>query len=125
MLPQDFNKERRQFPRFDFREAVEYKIDSTRHSGGCLAQDISEGGLKVNVSDFVPLGTEINVKVYLGPSPISRAVDAVAEVVWVQRVPFSDRYWLGLEFKRMDAGLADKQKLAQFIHSLREDNSVA
>ncbi len=88
--------DKRRFPRIRFEGPVHYHMKEQPRFGGCLARDISEGGIKLNFSDFVPLYSEMALKVQLENDP--RVVDMPGKVVWVKQVPFSDRYRIGIEF---------------------------
>lgn len=96
--------EMRKYPRVPFREGVHFHIQNLdqpleepfRMSGGCLAYDLSEGGIRCWVDEFIPLNTEITVDFYLDPT---LPVAVTGRVVWVQKVPHSESYQIGLEFK--------------------------
>src|SRR3989338_4836688 len=92
--------EKRRFPRAQFHEAVHYQLKDESKFGGCLASDIGEGGIQVSLNDFVPINTELVLQMKLGR--LARVVDLTGRVAWLQRVPFSDRYQVGLEFTKPD-----------------------
>ena len=100
--------ERRQFGRVDFREPIQFRIGEQKIIG-CLAQDISDGGIKVNSFEFLPLNTEIQLNIQLKDED---AADLAGKVVWIQQVPFSDQFQIGVKF------LADKEspKTQELIH---------
>ena len=106
------NFERRRFPRLPFHEPVQYQLKDTHRFGGCLAGDISEGGIRVNFNDFIPLKTQIAVQVFL---TLGRMVECVGHVVWIQKFPFSDRYQVGLAFLDGDSSAEAKKEIAQFV----------
>ena len=108
--------ERRRFPRFPFREPIQYQLKNSHRFGGCLAGDISEGGIRVNFNDFIPLDTHIIVQVFL---TMGRMVECIGRVVWVQKLPFSDRYQAGLEFIDSDSSAEAKKEIRHFVsHAL-------
>ena len=92
--------EKRRFPRARFRDPVDYDTGEISAFGGCLASDISEGGIKVNFNDFVPINTEMVLQMRL--NKIAKVVETKARVVWVQQVAYSDRYQMGLQFTKSD-----------------------
>ena len=92
--------EKRRFPRARFRDPVNYHTGEASGFGGCLAFDISEGGIKVNFNDFLPINTEMILQMKL--NKVSRIVEANARVVWVQQVAYSDQYQMGLQFTKSD-----------------------
>lgn len=89
-------EEKRRFPRRQFKEAVNYHLRETQDFGGCLAADLSTGGIRINFNEFVPLNTEIQVQIH--PQGSSKVLDLIGKVVWVSEIPFSERYQIGLQF---------------------------
>lgn len=92
--------EKRRFRRVQFRDPVSYRTSDINGFGGCLAYDISEGGMKINFNDFVPIDNEMILQMRLNKIP--KVVETTARVVWVQQVPYSDRYQMGLQFTESD-----------------------
>ncbi|MFH1360533.1 MAG: PilZ domain-containing protein [Candidatus Omnitrophota bacterium] len=88
--------EKRRFKRVRYQEPVHYQFKEQGKFGGCLASDLSEGGIKISMNDFVPLHTEIAMRLKLQDVP--HVVDLTGRVAWVQQVPYSDRYRAGVEF---------------------------
>ncbi|MBF0484656.1 MAG: PilZ domain-containing protein [Candidatus Omnitrophica bacterium] len=87
--------EKRRYRRLWFHEPVEYHLAGSGHSGGCLSSDLSEGGLRMNFGDFVPVGTKMLLSIPLGHN---RVFDCEGKVVWVENIAESDRCNLGVEF---------------------------
>jgi len=63
---------------------------------GSLSGDISEGGLRLSVQEFIPLNTIVRLNIHVSDS--ARVLPAQGRVVWVREVPQSDRYDVGIEF---------------------------
>ncbi len=105
--------ERRQFQRLPFKEAVQYNFRETSNTGGCLACDIGEGGIRLTVPDFIPLDTELGINLLI-PNP-SKVVGISGRVVWVQRIPSLDRYQIGLTFADNDSEMQAKKIIAQYV----------
>ena len=116
MLKEEGNSEKRKFPRIPFREAVEYNMRDNNNFGGCLAYDLSTGGMRINFNDFVPSQTKISVRVSLG-QPVNMVVDLVGRVVWIQQISHSERYHLGLEFTDTDGLRKSQEDIASYVHS--------
>jgi len=104
--------EKRIFKRIRFNEAVHFEHTNAFHFGGTLANDLSEGGLRINFSDFVPLGTELSLQITLTND---RVVDLKGHVVWVEKKRFSDQYEAGIEFERSDYLIDAKRKIHRFV----------
>ena len=85
----------RQYPRFSFRESVAYQTGDAPSSGS-LAGDISQGGLRLTVKEFIPLNTVVNLNILLS-DPV-RVVPAKGRVVWVREDPNGERFDVGIQF---------------------------
>ena len=111
--------DKRKFERVNFREAVEYQLREPFNTGGCLAYDLSEGGIKINLNDFIPVSTEIEVRMRMGNNP--KPINLMGRVAWVSQVPYSDRYQVGLEFDQAasDAITEFKKEVHRYIQSRR------
>jgi len=92
--------EKRKAARAKFSDAINYQFRDTNDFGGCLAYDISEGGIKITFNDFVATNTEMILQMKLRHIP--KIIDVSGRVVWAQRIPFSDRYHVGLQFTASD-----------------------
>ncbi|OGX08873.1 MAG: hypothetical protein A2Y03_10845 [Omnitrophica WOR_2 bacterium GWF2_38_59] len=106
-------QEKRSFQRVACRNVVKFKIKDSLESGGCLARDISDGGIKINLNEFVPLHSEVNLEVQLATQ---RIVDCVARIVWIEKMPFMDRYQAGLEFDNNRLEQDVKIKIHGYTH---------
>jgi Tfp pilus assembly protein PilZ len=109
--------EKRQAPRISFREPVAYELPRVPTHGGCLACDISESGLRINLNDFVPLDEEVNFQIQLETD--EPFIDVTGRVVWVHQVPFSERYQVGVEFMEDGSYPQSKERIHEYIHSHR------
>ncbi|MBF0478778.1 MAG: PilZ domain-containing protein [Candidatus Omnitrophica bacterium] len=86
--------EKRQSNRIRFHEPVQYQLKKPGHFGGCLSCDLSVGGLQINFSQFVPVGTEMLLTVPLGREQI---VECEGKVAWVEQLA-DDRFHVGVKF---------------------------
>ena len=110
---QPYVKEKRSCPRINARLPVQFK-DIQRPIEtytGSLTKDISEGGIRFASSEFLSIFTRLLVEVSV-PS-FSRAVKAISKVAWIQKIPRSSQYNVGLQF--MDMTEEDKKHLTSFI----------
>jgi Tfp pilus assembly protein PilZ len=112
-------EEKRKATRVKFQEALDFHWKNTPLMGGCLACDLSEGGIRINFNEFVPLDTEIELTIKLKDQ--ATVITLLGKVVWVKQVPFSDRYQIGLEFagNDLDSATESSQEIHQYINSLR------
>ena len=106
--------DRRQYSRAAFREGVQYKVPGQEALNGCLAYDISEGGIRFQGFNFVPLNTIVSVHIGLD---LEKSLDLQGKVVWVQQAPHMDRYYVGLEFDHSQAWASSRSTIQNYIKS--------
>jgi len=87
--------DKRRFPRNRFTEPVGLKTRSEQAYQGCLGCDMSQGGLRLMHHDYLPLGQEVFLQVYLGAEDIRTRR---ARVVWSSQKPHSEDFLIGMEF---------------------------
>ena len=104
--------EKRRSRRIELRQPIQFQSQNAALAGGSLSCDLSEGGVRVDMYDFVPLGTELTLNIRLA---VEKIVEYVGRVVWVRKYPFADRYQVGLEFSDEKSFLAAKRQLHEFI----------
>jgi uncharacterized protein (TIGR02266 family) len=103
--------ENRKYPRVAFRMPVKYRLNEVAPFCGELAQDLSEGGMRIRSNEFLPLGSRVSVRLQLDKDP--RLVDVEGRVVWVKFIPYSEVYQLGIEFE--DKMPAQRENIARFV----------
>ncbi len=113
MFIEETNMEKRQFRRQAFREAVRFESKELAEQRGCLSCDLSENGLKVNTDSFVPLNAKMLLQLRL--DPIERIIDLTGRVAWLQQIPYSERYYIGVEFLGTDPII--KEEIRRHINS--------
>ena len=89
------NHDKRAFERFANREPVQIQFVDSEYTSGCLSHDISQGGVKFVHNDFIPLKQEVSMEVTLGNQEV---VHCTGHVAWVQKMPHSHRYQVGIQF---------------------------
>lgn len=90
------SENRRQFPRFTFDKPVQYQPNEGADSRGALATDISLGGIKITVNEFMALGSVLEMGIYV--AELGQQVPMKGKVVWVRENILSERFDVGLEF---------------------------
>ena len=83
------------YKRFSFLEPVEYRKPSL-YSTGSLANNISVGGIKLRVGEFIPVSTILELGINLENT--SRVVPIKGKVVWIGESLSEGMYDIGLEF---------------------------
>lgn len=114
IMEQSLKEEKRRFARVTFKQPVQFQLKDPVQLGGSLSFDLSEGGVRIRLNDFIPLAAELPLQIQL---TIEQAVDCVGRVVWVRKVPFSDSYHVGLEFIATESLGRVKEKIRQWIHT--------
>ena len=106
--------ERRQFKRVRFSEPIEFHVKNTSQFGGSLSCDLSEGGMRLYLNDFVPLNSEITIQ---WPLPTNDIVECRGHVAWVEKLPYSDRYQAGVTFSGIESEAISRKKIHKFVKS--------
>ena len=109
------SSERREFKRFRLAQPVQCRLNDLEPEQGALSCDISRGGIRLNINNFLPLNTEISLQINLSPA---RVVECRGRVLWIQRIPFSERYQAGLEFIQEEDFVYTGQKIQDWIQSM-------
>ena len=102
----------RQVPRRQFREPVQLYTKARRQAGYCLGYDISKKGLRITVEDFIPLNSEVMVKLTL---PNGKTAELLGLVIWVNQLPHSERYQVGLKFTDDELSATARQEFQQYF----------
>lgn len=104
--------EKRSFPRVHRAQPVRFQLKDPRQFGGSLSCDLSEGGIRVHLGDFMPVDTEVTLQIQLGDESI---VECPCRVAWVEKDRFGDRYHAGLEFVEADSISDSRRKIHGFL----------
>ncbi|MCA9400343.1 MAG: PilZ domain-containing protein [Candidatus Omnitrophica bacterium] len=91
-------EEKRKQTRVIFRESVQYSTNVQSDLKGSIALDISRGGLRILLNDFIPLNTEVKLTMALDQG---RVIEGSGKVVWVIKMPHNEKYQAGIEFNPM------------------------
>ena len=105
-------REKRNAPRMRFRESVQFALKGPDQFDGSLSCDISATGLRMIVNKFVALNTEMSLMIQL---EAEKCIECFARVVWVQQMPFSENYQIGLAFLNDEAQAYFHQDVDNFV----------
>lgn len=108
--------DKRKYPRASFRKPVKYHSTTSGVFEGQLAQDLSEGGIRINTCEFLALGSVIYVQIQL--AELDQVFDLDGKVVWVRELEHMDGYQLGIEFT--GGRFFEKWKIAQYVYRTQE-----
>ena len=104
--------EKRQFHRVHRAHPVRFELKDPKLFGGCLSCDLSQGGIRVQFNDFVPLNTEMTLQIQLSDESV---VECPCRVAWVEKSRFGDRYQAGLEFVEGGSMQDSQRKIHRFL----------
>jgi Tfp pilus assembly protein PilZ len=107
-------RERRIFERGSVKAPVRIQFKDPQDFRGSLSADISEGGLQIQIQEFIPLKTELTISMELADNSV---VECVGKVVWVEQLPFSESYKIGLKFVDNQSLYTSRSRINQFLES--------
>ena len=102
--------ERRKNKRIDVSFPVECKMLPERNYFYTVSKNLSCGGAKIIINDFMPRGNTVKVNINL----INRMVNLKAKVAWCNKERISERYTAGLEF--VEVNKKDESVLSRFLN---------
>ena len=105
--------DRRQYSRVRFSEPVQFSPALSTHRSGTVGLDISEGGIRMYVHDFISPGTEVGLTIQIEPE---NYVDCIGDIVWVQKTRYSDRYEAGIRFDENKTVVNHKELIRKHIN---------
>ncbi len=103
--------DRRKHTRLNRRFPVHFRIKTTNKFGNTLSCDVSGGGIRVMIGNFVAPKTDFMLE--FGARDFFKIISAVGTVIWTKKVPHSDRYQLGMKFKEIPS--KDQENITLFI----------
>ena len=89
-------EERRKYVRIPENSKISYKCVSKEHIDEQLTKDVSQGGIRFVVHDFIPKDSYLKMRLTL--SRTSASFEAMVRVVWTRRIPYKDGYEVGVQF---------------------------
>jgi len=88
--------ERRRFVRVPETSEITYRIVSEARTEHFITQNISRGGVRFFVHEFIPQGTLLKIKLRLKKTCFS--FEALAQVRWIEEDNYSERFEIGVKF---------------------------
>lgn len=95
-------KERREFIRVPETSEITYRIVSEPKQEHFITQNISQGGVRFFVHEFIPQGTLLKIKLKLKKTSFS--FEALAQVRWIEEDVLSERFEIGVKFVDISPG---------------------
>jgi hypothetical protein len=107
------NSDGRRFARVPFKRSVRFSTFNSERSNAHIAQDLSQGGLRMLSSEFIPIHSIVSVQIQLKDR--EKVMDVQGRVVWVRYNPMTETYQMGLEF--MEDAAFQRTMISEFIQS--------
>jgi len=105
-------EKQRRYKRVVFREPYQLTTRKGELLGSSLSFDLSIGGIRLRAEDFLPLGSEVSIRFSCKED---RLLTMNGKVSWVQKVPHSDAYQIGVEFDEAQENLYWKTLIRDFV----------
>jgi c-di-GMP-binding flagellar brake protein YcgR len=108
------NTDGRRFMRVPFKRAVRFSA----YNGGerfdsHIAQDLSQGGLRMLSSEFMPVNSLVSIQIQLKDR--EKIMDVEGRVKWVRYNPMTETYQMGVEF--VDDAAFQRAMIGEFIQA--------
>ena len=97
--------ERRRYVRIPENSQISYRILPDIKTKAFLTRDISQGGIRFFVHEFIPANSNLQIRLAL--EKISFSFEAFVKVIWTRKDAHSERYEIGVEFMNIPKKAAD------------------
>lgn len=107
--------EKRLYIRQDCKFPLQIKsvtMDGTQFMRNSFSNNISEIGLGLTSFDFFAVSEKVHLQVF--SQTWAQLFEIIGKVIWIERLPFQDRFKIGIEFVDMSEGL--KQKIKRIMN---------
>lgn len=112
IIDMEVAEERRIAQRVNFREAVRYELTDPSYFKGCVAYDLSETGVRLRLTEFLPVNTEVVLNLTLQSG---QSVECMGRIVWISQIPFMDHYQAGVEFSNPELLFDARKQIKRFV----------
>ena len=107
-------KERRRFTRVPESSEITYRIVSEAKTEHFITQNLSRGGVRFFVHEFIPQGALLKIKLRLKKTCFS--FEALAQVRWIEEDLLSERFEIGVKF--IDISRNNTKYLLHYIDTI-------
>ena len=107
-------KEKRKFVRIPENSQIYYKLVSEKNYQASLTKDISQGGIRFFIHEFIPKNSLLEIKIILGK--ILFTFEALVKVKWIDKEAHGERYEVGAEFVNILEEA--KERLTDYINDI-------
>lgn len=88
--------ERRRYVRIPESSQISYEVIPEAKIKNYITKDISQGGIRFFVHEFIPKNTLLKIRLTL--KNLTFSFEAVVKLVWIREMSRSDKYEIGVEF---------------------------
>ena len=93
--------ERRKFIRVPDKLQILYEVISSKKIGEYTTKNVSQGGVRFLVHNFIPQSSYLKIKLALEPC---LTCEALVKIAWIRKNPCSEEYEVGVEFISLPRG---------------------
>lgn len=115
-------QEKRKFLRVKFTNAVSFYNLNELDFGGCSGCDLGEGGIRLNVFQFIPVETELSLQIEFSKDNV---LHCTGRVKWVEVVPVAERFRTGVKFESFDSPIDFKNALKHILKDGKSSDDPA
>ncbi|MGA1842263.1 MAG: PilZ domain-containing protein [bacterium] len=112
-------KNNRKFIRIPESAEISYRLIKKIKATGALSKDISKGGLRFFVNEFIPKESVLKIKIIIKKIPYS--FEVMAKVKWVKKRFANESFEIGVEF--IEVPEKDLQHLVRYIEDITYKSS--
>lgn len=113
-------KNNRKFIRIPESAEISYRLIKNIKTTGALSKDISKGGLRFFVNEFIPKESVLKIKIIIKKLPYS--FEVIAKVKWVKKRFANESFEIGVEF--IEVPQKDLQHLERYIEDINYKKST-
>ena len=89
--------ERRKYIRIPEQSQIFYTVIPIEKTSGYTTKDISQGGIRFMVHEFIPKNSQMKVRLTL--SRTSFTFEAIVQAIWISEMPYGQAYEVGVKSK--------------------------
>ena len=89
-------EERRRYLRIPAHMQILYEVLHTAAMKEQSTKDISQGGIRFMVHEFIPKNSQMKVRLTL--SRTSFTFEAIVQAIWISEMPYGQAYEVGVKF---------------------------
>ncbi|MCX5699702.1 MAG: PilZ domain-containing protein [Candidatus Omnitrophica bacterium] len=97
--------ERRRCVRIPESLSIVYEVVPGQTRKEYITKDISQGGMRFLINEFISKDSRLRIKISFHETLFS--LEIWVKCAWIRKIPYSDRYEIGVEFVDMPSKAGD------------------